>query len=109
IVAYRGVASGDVDLYGRRIATAGLPVSIVAKRGKLDPTQPSRLARVLAGADLVQSYMPIPSFWVRAALSRMPRAKRPRWIACERTDPASSSWSEAAVRAFAFRGADAVT
>src|SRR5690606_8405960 len=41
--------------------------------------------------------------------SRMPRAERPRWIACERTDPASSSWSEGAVRAFAFRRADAVT
>src|SRR5690606_20583798 len=89
IVAYRAVSSGDVDLYGQRSAAAGLPVSLVAERRELDPTHPSRLARALAGADLVQSYMPIPSLWVCAALSRMTRAERPRWIACERTDPAS--------------------
>ncbi len=109
IVAYRHVAAHDVGLHGRRAAGAGIPVLVVAKRFKLDPTFPIRLARAIEGADIVQSYMPIPSLWVRTALSRLRGAARPRWIACERTDPTRSSWFARQVRTLAFRHADLVT
>jgi glycosyltransferase involved in cell wall biosynthesis len=108
IVAYRHVSSRDVDVHGARIAAASLPVSVVAKRRKLDPRHPARLARALAGADIVQSYMPIPSLWTRAALAWLPAHERPRWIACERTDPTQSPWLHDRLRVLAFGHADLV-
>lgn len=109
IVAYRDVAARDADVHRERIAAAGLPVSIVAKRCRFDPTLPVRLGRALRGADVVQSYMPIPSLWTRAALALLPRGERPCWIACERTDPTRTSRMQRGIRALAYRGADAVT
>lgn len=109
ILVYRDVSSRDADLHGQRITTASVPVVAVIKRHRFDPLYPALLARELAGSDVVQSYMPIPSLWTCAALRLLRSTERPCWIACERTDPAHSSWTQRRIRALAFRHADAIT
>lgn len=109
IVVYKGLLGHDRDLYGPRLAAGSVPVRVVPKRRRLDASLPRRLAEALDGADVVQSYMGLPSLWTALAVRRLRKDVRPRWIASERTQPSRdrclSRWAGRTV----FPHADIVT
>jgi glycosyltransferase involved in cell wall biosynthesis len=109
IAIYRPVDANDRDLYGARLAAAGVPVDLVAKHAKLDPTLPGRLGAALAGRDVVHAFMPAPALWTWLALRTQPARTRPLLIAAERCLPSEGPRLERLVNGFVYRHADAVT
>jgi len=109
IAVYRPVDPRDRDLYGARLAGAGVPVDLVAKRSRFDPTLPARLGAVLADRDVVHAFMPAPAFWAWLALHTLRAHRRPPLIAAERNMPSHGSALDRLVQGFVYRGADAVT
>lgn len=109
IAVYRPVDPRDRDLYGARLATAGVPVDLVAKRARFDPTLPTRLGAALAGRDVVHAFMPAPTFWTWLGLRTQPAQRRPILIGAERAMPSHGNRLDRLVNGFVYRRADAVT
>lgn len=109
IAVYRPVDPSDRDLYAVRVASAGVPVDLVAKRSRFDPTLPARLGRALAGRDVVHAFMPAPTFWAWLALRTLRAARRPPLIAAERAMPSHGSPLDRLVQGFVYRRVQAVT
>lgn len=109
IAVYRAVDPRDRDLYAARLAEHGVPVDLVAKRSRFDPTLPARLGAALAGRDVVHAFMPAPAFWAWLALRTLPARRRPPLIAAERAMPSHGSRLDRLVQGFVYRRAQAVT
>lgn len=109
IAVYRPLDARDRDLHGARLAAAGVPVDLVAKRAKLDPTLPARLGAALARCDVVHAFMPAPAFWAWLGLRARPGRPRPALVAAERSALANSPPLHRWVQGLVYRRADAVT
>lgn len=112
VVAYRELdRARDPGVLAARLAAAGVALEVVPKRGKLDPTLPRRLGRWLAdaGIDVVHAFMAAPALWSLLAVRTLPRARRPRLVAAERSALANSRGLARIVQGLVYRRADAVT
>lgn len=101
----------DADFFGERLREAGVEVDRVPKRGRLDPTLPPRLARALSArrTQLVHAFMLAPALWSELAARCLPRSRRPRIVAAERSGRIGAGRVASAVERLVYRGADAVT
>lgn len=99
------------DFYGPQLREAGVPLVRIRKRGRVDPLLGRRIGRWLAKADvdLVHAFLLTPAFWSLAATTRLPRARRPVFVAAERDSLIATTWKLAALQRLVYRNSDAVT
>jgi glycosyltransferase involved in cell wall biosynthesis len=112
LLTYQDVdPSRDRGLYRERLSAGGVPVDVVPKRGKVDPSFPPRLARWLrrTAPDVLHTWMPRPALWSLLALRLLPAAIRPVFAGAERSALANSKGALRALQGLVYRRCDAVT
>lgn len=101
----------DIDFYGPRLRELGIPVVHFPKRAKLDPTLPWRVRAWLRelAPDLVHAFLLAPSLWALAGALGLPRARRPVFVAGERSARIADTPQRGWVQRFVYGRSDAVT
>lgn len=101
----------DIDFHGPKLREVGIPVVHFHKRAKLDPTLPVRVRGWLAAErpDLVHAFLLAPSLWSLLAVLVLPRARRPVFVAGERSARIARSPWQTALQRFVYGRSDAVT
>jgi len=101
----------DYGFHAERLREAGIPVRLVARRGKADLAFPWRLRRALLALapDVVHAFLLSPGLWGLVALAGVRGARRPLFVAAERCEMSAYSPRELAVQRFVYRRSDLVT
>jgi glycosyltransferase involved in cell wall biosynthesis len=99
------------DFYADRLRDVGIDPVLIAKRWKLDPRLPLRMAAWLreGGADVVHAFMTVPALWTLLALRCIAAARRPALIASERDESIATTRAQGWMQRIAYHGSDAVT
>lgn len=100
----------DIPFFAPPLREAGVPVHILRKHGKLDPAFLWAMRRWLLaeGPDVVHAFQLFPALWGMLVQRSLPRARRPAFIAAERSALLRTPVNEIAQR-IVYREADAVT
>lgn len=101
----------EVDFFRSRLEEAEIPVTLLKKRGPVDPGFPARLRGWVAqrSPDVVHAFLPMPTLWTALAM-RGAGGATPAWIAGERSSPHENVGRlTARLLGAAYRRFDAVT
>ena len=101
----------DDDFFGDRLRSQRIPITLLSKSAKLDPSFIRRLRREFKAVnpDIVHSFLLAPSFWSALTLASLPRSARPHFLASERNTLIATDPLRRVVQSFSYHSADAVT
>lgn len=100
----------DLDFFGPRLRAAGIPITSISKRGRLDPGFPARLRSWIRAErpDVLHAFQLHPAAWGVAACRGLPAKERPVCIAGLRSER-SEGFASALIERGVLRRSDAVT
>lgn len=106
VVVYR-----PEDFHAPRLREAGVRLERVARRSSLDPSFPFRLgARIRSLApDVVHAFLLNPALWCALSLRTLARARRPLFLAGERSSLVAVNRSHRLKQSLVFHACDAIT
>ena len=101
----------DIDFFAPRLREAGIPLTVLPKRRKVDLGFVLRLRRWLAERrpDVVHAFLLAPALWTLLAVRGLPRGRRPRFIAGERSAEIAARPLLERLQRFVYRRSDAVS
>jgi glycosyltransferase involved in cell wall biosynthesis len=101
----------EIPFYRPRLDEAGVPVVHFAKRTRFDPTLPWRLRRWILenGPDVVHAFLLQPGLWCLAGHQLVPAARRPVFLAAERSAQVAASAKKTWMQRALYGHADALT
>jgi glycosyltransferase involved in cell wall biosynthesis len=111
VVAPQFVAYHAVDFFGPRLRAAGVPVTVLPKRARIDPTLPMRLRRWLVREeiDVLHAFLPPSCLYGYLATRAIPKARRPLFVAAERSELRGASSRGLWIERLVYPRSDAVT